>query len=132
MSPRARVPQGRSEITVEDTEVAYVEARAGEQREPCTSCNTSDYACTKKILNGGKACCDQCALTDTHPKPDHDGKQYMTQATIHFTPSDARKLAIELLSAAEKCNRPDQYVKLHSFGKAASAWEVSNFIIAEM
>jgi hypothetical protein len=48
----------------------YVELRAAEDRADCTSCGTTDAACTKKVVGGGKACCSQCAYTDTHPKPE--------------------------------------------------------------
>ena len=106
--------------------------RDAERREECTSCGVTDHNCTAQVLAGVGACCERCRVTDTHPRPKHDGTQYSTQASFHCTPDDARKLAIELLTAAEKCTRPDQYVRIHSFSKSASAWMVENFIIGPM
>lgn len=34
---------------------------------PCTSCGTSDEECNGLVHRKGKACCNRCAYTDTHP-----------------------------------------------------------------
>jgi hypothetical protein len=117
----------------EELATAYIDQRAAENRADCTSCGKSDDACTRQVLSGsGTPCCEQCRMNDTHPRSPHEGKQYSTQATFHCTPTEARKMAIDLLRAAEECKRPNQYVKIHSFGKGASAWSVENVIISEM
>jgi hypothetical protein len=119
--------------TQAELETAYIDQRRAENRGDCTSCGEPDEVCTRQVLGGaGTACCAQCRVNDTHPRPPHEGKHYSTQATFHCTPTEARKMAIDLLRAAEECKRPNQYVKIHSFGKGASAWSVENVIISEM
>lgn len=47
-----------------------------------------------------------------------------TQVTLIFDPAAARKLAIDMLQAAERCTEDGQAVRIHSFGTHAGAWKV--------
>lgn len=47
-----------------------------------------------------------------------------TQVTLIFEPAAARKLAIEMMQAAEQCTEDGQAVRIHSFGNHAGAWQV--------